>query len=1144
MYSLHKQQRQLTKKILLGLSIGMFSILPVLPAQATPAATELPNAGAYAAFNNKTADFTTANNTLTITGKNTNNILKWQDFNIGEKATVAFDNNNYLNLVNGSTKSEIYGTLTGGGNIYLINPNGVLFGSTASVSVGGILGVSTRPIDEVDKTAFSNGNSPLSGTSSNLSADIINQGKIQATSVKLEGDDIVLTRTDNITSDGTTLLKDVTLTAGDGTIDVGYAYDSTTQKATSTKGSDVGYTHNKDITDYQLITDLSSIKTNAKYMLANDITLVGTTTPVSQQTLTLNGAGFNIKGINSNQGLFSSIKESTIKHLTLNYKINAATGTVGGLAGQATSSTIDDVNVSGTLTDTDATGNSYVGGIIGKMVGGTLTNSSSSATVTVESGSKVGGLVGIAQPTGSDVPTISKSSNSGSVTASKMAGGIVGQTSGAVNLTKVKNSGTIKAITKQAGGIAGEAHDKANINIALNTGNVTSASQAGGIAGDDKATTVIKNAYNSGTITASSKADGIVGGANGSATVEYTYSTDNPTSDLTGFEADIWDTSSGSPRLIAFLHKQDLTDATNLTTLTYNAANQASSLTGASYGFGDTVSASTDTELKNAGTYEGVVTLTDTAADGYLFTGKANATIDKTKLKVNVSDGTMTYGSSAITYTDGSTTGYTVDSSSLLGSDTLDSIQDDTHKLSIKVSNAALATDEDKATNAGKVTKDAGTYVGGLTAADNGSTLQNYYVSTGNAGTVTVNKAKLKATIQDISTTYGTAFNNNDCLVIDQDSFVNGDSNDTLTGITYTNTGAADGTNGRVTQDAGEYSITADVSTSKNYDIEWEGSGTNTAKATVNKAKLNLDTLAIKDSATGEDVTTTYGTAFNSANYTVASTDSNATGFVNGDTPTSLGVTVTNAGAADGTNGRVTQNVGSYDISATLDASTLTNYELTSSTGSNTVTGTATVTPATLTLTADTVTGVPAGWATTTGYSTTTTNGTNDLTLYSGSVSGYVNGDTASILDGASVVFTSTAPETAGSYALTGSINGSTASYGNYYLQQADSNATALTIVANSATAPLTRAEVPVYSNIITAVSTTSNGSATSTPGEAAPQALTILRTSDTVSSAPTAENKSTGMKNADKDTKATQGQTSSNTKNFGGSTPVLTVLD
>ncbi|MBO6303566.1 MAG: filamentous hemagglutinin N-terminal domain-containing protein [Selenomonadaceae bacterium] len=97
---------------------------------------------------------TSANNLqMDISGAADNNVINWSKFNIAQNETVAFDAKNYLNLINDREMSKIWGTLKGGGSIYLINPNGILFGKGAIVDVG-TLYASTREISEDLQTQF------------------------------------------------------------------------------------------------------------------------------------------------------------------------------------------------------------------------------------------------------------------------------------------------------------------------------------------------------------------------------------------------------------------------------------------------------------------------------------------------------------------------------------------------------------------------------------------------------------------------------------------------------------------------------------------------------------------------------------------------------------------------------------------------------------------------------------------------------------------------------------------------------------------------------------------------------------------------------------------------------------------------------
>lgn len=121
-----------------------------------------------------------------------------------------------------------------------------------------------------------------------------------------------------------------------------------------------------------------------------------------------------------------------------------------------------------------------------------------------------------------------------------------------------------------------------------------------------------------------------------------------------------------------------------------------------------------------------------------------------------------------------------------------------------------------------RVTADAGTYtdslyVNGLSL--NGNKAENYVLDTTSAvGDITVTKADLSITINGVGTTYGTAFDESQ-YGYTLDKLVNGDGNNNsvMNAIEnainnasggYHNTGAADGTNGKVTQDAeGDYSL-------------------------------------------------------------------------------------------------------------------------------------------------------------------------------------------------------------------------------------------------------------------------------------------------------------------------------------------------
>ncbi len=90
---------------------------------------------------------------LTITQTSQNAALNWQSFNIGATESVSFVQPNAnaiaLNRVIGSDPSRIFGNLTANGKVFLVNPNGILFGKDASVNVGGLV-ASTLNLTDAD----------------------------------------------------------------------------------------------------------------------------------------------------------------------------------------------------------------------------------------------------------------------------------------------------------------------------------------------------------------------------------------------------------------------------------------------------------------------------------------------------------------------------------------------------------------------------------------------------------------------------------------------------------------------------------------------------------------------------------------------------------------------------------------------------------------------------------------------------------------------------------------------------------------------------------------------------------------------------------------------------------------------------------
>lgn len=136
----------------------------------------------------------TSGGTLTINQSTSRGVIDWTSFSIGGGNRVVFNNGTgaTLNRVTGSSASNLLGTLSATGSVYLVNPQGVVVGSTGVVSTGGRFLAST--LDTSD-TAFMQG-SPLTFTGKS-NARIVNFGRIGSS-----GGDVVLIARNEVTNLG------------------------------------------------------------------------------------------------------------------------------------------------------------------------------------------------------------------------------------------------------------------------------------------------------------------------------------------------------------------------------------------------------------------------------------------------------------------------------------------------------------------------------------------------------------------------------------------------------------------------------------------------------------------------------------------------------------------------------------------------------------------------------------------------------------------------------------------------------------------------------------------------------------------------------------------------------------------------------
>ncbi|GAA0889280.1 YDG domain-containing protein [Rhodanobacter soli] len=117
--------------------------------------------------------------TTTINQHSQNLSLNWQSFNIGADSTVNFVQPNAqsiaVNRIADANGSVILGRLNANGQVFLINPNGVLFGQGAQVNVGGLV-ASTLDIDDGQ---LAGGTRHFGGNDSGRGS-VVNRGTINA----------------------------------------------------------------------------------------------------------------------------------------------------------------------------------------------------------------------------------------------------------------------------------------------------------------------------------------------------------------------------------------------------------------------------------------------------------------------------------------------------------------------------------------------------------------------------------------------------------------------------------------------------------------------------------------------------------------------------------------------------------------------------------------------------------------------------------------------------------------------------------------------------------------------------------------------------------------------------------------------------
>lgn len=152
-------------------SLSMFFMAQI----AASFAGDLPEGGQITAGS---GNISQSGNNMTITQNTDKMVTDWQSFSIGQGNSVNFiqpsASSVALNRVLGSDVSTIQGAINANGQVFIINPNGVLFTATSQINTGGLVASTLNITNE----NFLSRKYQFEGTSSNA---VINEGNINIT---------------------------------------------------------------------------------------------------------------------------------------------------------------------------------------------------------------------------------------------------------------------------------------------------------------------------------------------------------------------------------------------------------------------------------------------------------------------------------------------------------------------------------------------------------------------------------------------------------------------------------------------------------------------------------------------------------------------------------------------------------------------------------------------------------------------------------------------------------------------------------------------------------------------------------------------------------------------------------------------------
>jgi filamentous hemagglutinin len=158
-----KTNSPVTRVGILGSAYWPHSLLLTLSAAASPVALSAPlpvpclagscgkNASGF--VTSGTANAQQTGKTLTVNQSSNSAILNWASFDVAADGKVVFAQPSAtavaLNRIYQANPSTILGSISANGQIYLVNPNGFVFGANSTVNVGGLLASSLNISDAV-----------------------------------------------------------------------------------------------------------------------------------------------------------------------------------------------------------------------------------------------------------------------------------------------------------------------------------------------------------------------------------------------------------------------------------------------------------------------------------------------------------------------------------------------------------------------------------------------------------------------------------------------------------------------------------------------------------------------------------------------------------------------------------------------------------------------------------------------------------------------------------------------------------------------------------------------------------------------------------------------------------------------------------